>query len=190
MDFEKLKQEAFETAKAHGWHDKELSDETYLLLIITEALDVIKLERFPVDDDCYSFLVHADRQSFECELANNTVTFEKGYQFIIKDRVEDRIAGIIIRCFEFAEMKGINLDYAKRVLDMEMPQNTETLPELMLDLCTCITDNEVTLKTRLNTIVSVVIRYFQQRNIDIEYFINLKMKYNKLYGNKNGDKKY
>lgn len=69
-------------------------------------------------------------------------------------------------------------------------QNTETLPELMLNLCICITDNEVTLKRRLNIIVSVVIRYFQQRNIDIEYFINLKMKYNKLYGNKNGDKKY
>lgn len=27
MDFEKLKQEAFETAKAHGWHDEELPDE-------------------------------------------------------------------------------------------------------------------------------------------------------------------
>ena len=93
MDLNKLRDEAFETAKAHGWHDEELPDETYLLLIITEALDVIKLKRFPVDDDYYSFLVHADRQSFECELANNTVTFEKGYQFIIKDRVEDRIAG-------------------------------------------------------------------------------------------------
>lgn len=45
MDLQKLSQEAFETAKAHGWHDEELPDETYLMLIITEIAEAVQADR-------------------------------------------------------------------------------------------------------------------------------------------------
>lgn len=45
MDLQKLSQEAFETAKAHGWHDIELPDETYLMLIITEIAEAVQADR-------------------------------------------------------------------------------------------------------------------------------------------------
>ena len=45
MDLQKLSQEAFETAKAHGWHDEEQPDETLLMLIITEIAEAVQADR-------------------------------------------------------------------------------------------------------------------------------------------------
>ena len=45
MDLQKLSQEAFATAKAHGWHDEKLPDETYLMLIITEIAEAVQADR-------------------------------------------------------------------------------------------------------------------------------------------------
>ncbi len=45
MDLQKLSQEAFETAKVHSWHDEELPDETYLMLIITEIAEAVQADR-------------------------------------------------------------------------------------------------------------------------------------------------
>ena len=45
MNLNELKNRAYKTAKAHGWHDKELSDETYLMLIITEIAEAVNADR-------------------------------------------------------------------------------------------------------------------------------------------------
>lgn len=39
MNLNDLKDRAYKIAKAHGWHDQELSDETYLMLIISEIAE-------------------------------------------------------------------------------------------------------------------------------------------------------
>ena len=44
MNLNNLSREAYETAKAHGWHDKEYSDEHFLMLIITEIAEAVQAE--------------------------------------------------------------------------------------------------------------------------------------------------
>lgn len=45
MNLNELRDCAYLTAKEHGWHDKELSDETYLMLIITEIAEAVQADR-------------------------------------------------------------------------------------------------------------------------------------------------
>lgn len=45
MNFDELAQEAFATAKAHGWHDTEQPDEHWLMLIITEIAEAVQADR-------------------------------------------------------------------------------------------------------------------------------------------------
>ena len=44
-DLNKLRDRAYSIAKAHGFHEKEYSDETYLMLIITEISEAVNADR-------------------------------------------------------------------------------------------------------------------------------------------------
>ena len=44
-DLNKLRDRAYQIAKAHGFHEKEVSDETYLMLIITEISEAVNADR-------------------------------------------------------------------------------------------------------------------------------------------------
>ena len=44
-DLNKLRDRAYKIAKAHGFHEKEYSDETYLMLIITEIAEAVNADR-------------------------------------------------------------------------------------------------------------------------------------------------
>ena len=45
MDLNKLAKEAYETAREHGWHDEEHSDEHWLMLILTEIAEPVNADR-------------------------------------------------------------------------------------------------------------------------------------------------
>ncbi len=104
MDFEKLKQEAFETAKAHGWHDEEQPDETYLMLIITEIAEAVQADRKDR---------HTDVDLFKASLetyADDDALWKYEFETHVKNSVEDELADIIIRCLDLAALRGIGLD--------------------------------------------------------------------------------
>lgn len=45
MDLNKLRDEAYQIAKEHGWHDKEYSDSHWLMLLITEIAEAVQAHR-------------------------------------------------------------------------------------------------------------------------------------------------
>lgn len=45
MDLNKLRDEAYQIAKEHGWHDKEYSDSHWLMLLITEIAEAVQADR-------------------------------------------------------------------------------------------------------------------------------------------------
>ena len=63
-------------------------------------------------------------------------------------------------------------------------------PKLMYMACEEITYHGYDLTERLNDIVAGIIAYYNKKDIDIEWFITQKMKYNKLRPYKHGNKKY
>lgn len=181
MDFEKLKQEAFETAKAHGWHDEELSDETYLMLIITEIAEAVQADRKDrhTDVDLFKALLET--------YADDDALWKYEFETHVKNSVEDELADIIIRCLDLAALRGIGLDRVPSYVTsycIDKSIAKRDFPTFAYFLTFKAVNGDVT------DVLARVIAYCKLKGIDIEFFIEQKMKYNKLRPYKHGNKKY
>ena len=87
-DLNKLRDRAYSIAKAHGFHEKEISDETYLMLIITEISEAVNADRKGINADIEVF------KSLEISQSDN---WEWNFKYCIKDSVEDELADVVIR---------------------------------------------------------------------------------------------
>ena len=183
MNFDELSQEAYATAKAHGWHDIELPNETYLMLIITEIAEAVQADRKDK---------HAYKDKFLASLKpdDDGDMFSMLFGQYIKNSVEDELSDIVIRCLDMSGLRGIGFDLTYKLLDKGMQEVKETFPEVMYHLCTFISSDGETLRDKLNYCMALIIGYCKQKDIDIEFFIEQKMKYNKLRPFRHGNKKY
>lgn len=180
MDLNKLRDEAFEIAKAHGWHDEELPDETYLMLIITEIAEAVQADRKGR---------YAHKELFDTDEKNENV-WAFNFESYIKNRVEDELADMVIRCLDLAGLKKIDFRYADILLSEGAREVQVSFPELMYMACEEITFHGYDLTERQNELVAGIIAYCNKKGIDIEWFITQKMKYNKLRSFRHGNKKY
>ena len=181
MDFEKLKQEAFETAKAHGWYDEELPDETYLMLIITEIAEAVQADRKDrhTDVDLFKALLET--------YADDDALWKYEFETHVKNSVEDELADIIIRCLDLAALRGIGLDRVPSYVTsycIDKSIAKRDFPTFAYFLTFKAVNGDVT------DVLARVIAYCKLKGIDIEFFIEQKMKYNKLRPYKHGNKKY
>ena len=177
MDLNKLRDEAFEIAKAHGWHDEELPDETYLMLIITEIAEAVQADRKNL---------HADVEAFK--KYDEIIDFKENFERQIKNTVEDELSDVVIRSLDLAGLRGINLSYERRFKE----KTSKFIPfPVFAYLLTSIAANQLyNLKFILSGLIGNIIIYCRQNNIDIEFFIEQKMRYNRLREYKHGNKKY
>lgn len=180
MDLEKLKNEAFETAKAHGWHDEELPDEIYLMLIITEIAEAVQADR--TGD-------HADRRSFDIQTLQGE-DFNSAFEVHIKNSIEDEISDIVIRCLDLAGLHDYDLSRAKAVSGRNLLTIKDDFPKFAYRMCQLLTNEDDSLNERLNYCIVSIIAYCNQKYIDIKWFVTQKMKYNKLRSFRHGNKKY
>ena len=179
-DLNKLRDRAYKIAKAHGFHEKEQSDETYLMLIITEIAEAVNAHRkgHLADIETFEDWIACDHISAH---SNRYITaFDK----TVKDSVEDELADVAIRLLDFAGAKKIYLDdifsydiqygrafsencysFVKNLVDDMRHEN------LCTTICRALRDIE--------NIASCC-------HVDLFKFIDLKMKYNELRPYKNG----
>ena len=45
IDLNRLRDEAYQNAVEHGWHDEDLSTEHFLCLVISELMEAVQAER-------------------------------------------------------------------------------------------------------------------------------------------------
>ena len=183
MDLQKLSQEAFETAKAHGWHDIELPDETYLMLIITEIAEAVQADRKDRRADTARFK--------ECMAAIERTGddwFMTAFAEHIDGTVECELADIIIRCLDLAALHGISLD--------GVTEGTQTfhvrdysLDRLCYALC-CHVTAIIPLRCKIADVMAYTLAWCSFNSIDIGFFVEQKMRFNKLRDYKHGNKKY
>ena len=185
MNFNELSQEAYAIAKAHGWHDEKLPDETYLMLIITEIAEAVQADRkdrhaadIPFKEDVATFDVDDD------------LAWKDDFEFHIKNSVEDELCDIIIRCLDMSALRNCDLSLAKAVTDRNLLTVNDELPKFAFRMCWMLSDETDTLCSRLNYTIAAVIAYCKQKGIDIDFFVEQKMRYNKLRDYKHGNKKY
>ena len=182
MDLQKLSQQAFETAKAHGWHDIELPDETYLMLIITEIAEAVQADRKDR---------HADIGLFKALLETYTdddAVFKYEFETHVKNSVEDEICDVLIRCLDLAALRGVSLD--------GVTGGTQTfhvrdysLARLCYALC-CHVTAIIPLRCKITDVIAYTLAWCSFNSIDIGFFVEQKMRFNKLRDYKHGNKKY
>lgn len=180
MDLNKLRDEAFETAKAHGWHDEELPDETCLMLIITEVSEAVQADRAEN---------YADRLSFDIQMSHGE-DFKTTFDVNIKNSIEDELADVVIRCLDLAGLHDYDLSHAKAVSEHNLLTINDELPKFAYRMCQLLTDEKETVESRINYCIASVIAYCEQKDIDIEWYVTQKMEYNKLRPFRHGNKKY
>ena len=192
MDLQKLSQEAFETAKAHGWHDTEQPDETLLMLIITEIAEAVQADRKNR---------HADVARFkECMNALERVGddwFMTAFAEHIDGTVECEFADVVIRILDFSELRLFGFDSVnkrvRRTYERYKGNGWDagyTLPMFCYTLISNIYDWRKPMEYNLSLVLERLLVYCKLEGIDIDFFVEQKMRYNKLRSFKHGNKKY
>lgn len=178
MDLNKLAKEAYEIAKAHGWHEEENSDEHYLMLILTEIAEAVQADRKDK---------RARVETFKREMEEG---FSCAYYQYMSSTVEDELSDIVIRCFDLEGLRGIDLESVDAIIDDVVGLRED---KGFIDLCYMLsgvaTSNERT-KEKICTIIASVFAYCKFKGIEIEWFVEQKMKYNRLRPFKHGGLKY
>ena len=178
IELNELRDKAYRNAVVHGWHEENLSDEHYLCLVISELMEAVNADRKGM---------HANRANFEYYMKQrkrDDGEFMYAFKHGIKDSVEDELADACIRLLDLAGLRGYDLDN----LDYE-GSDTEDYSEMsftesMYRICVFVTDGFY------NEYLNEIFAFCKDRDIDIFWFIEQKMKYNELRPYKHGDKSY
>lgn len=178
----RLRDEAFETAKAHGWHDGKMPDEHWLCLAASELMEAVDADRKGRYADLQGYLDDvAEYPTYACEF------FEK----YIKDTVEDELADAAIRLLDWAGLKGydVRLDGRSGLTD-DFKSRTFTLGIYSLVQAMVFPFGEDVKKNVAGTSIKYIRLFAESRGIDLMTFIELKMEYNKNRPYRHNNLKY
>lgn len=181
-----LKDRAYKTAVAHGFHEEVKSDAYYLGLVMSEMGKAINKDRK---------VMHAYTKGFEANMARGYLTPCILFEEYIKNSVEDDLADMVIQLLDFAGMKGYKLrttavsgmpskaiieEYANNGLSGSLfylnGALSDALDDGVLGLCVGIVIN----------VISDCFKKFTGSDRDLWWFVEQKMKYNELRPRLNG----
>ena len=100
MNLNKLRDEAYATAKANGWHNEEHSDSHWLMLVITEIAEAVNADRNNSHADIASFKEIMSDIPSGATLAEHNDWFKKAFENHAKNTVEDELSDVVIRCLD------------------------------------------------------------------------------------------
>ncbi len=182
MNWDILRDKAYRNAVVHGWHEENLSDEHFLCLVISELMEAVEADRKGM---------HANQKQFKCYMnlkERSDDEFIYAFKHDIKDSIEDELADACIRLLDFAGLRGYDLDS----FDYE-GSDTEDYSELsftesIFKICVYVTDDFY--NNDLSILLNEICALCQDRNIDILWYIEQKMRYNELRPYRHGNKAY
>lgn len=189
-----LKDRAYKTAIAHGFHEEERPDTYWLGLVMSEMGEAINADQNGL---------HADTKGFEEDLAK--IPFVNGFKDIrdsfeahIKDSLEDELADIVIRLFDFAGLKRyeLNIDSIGHVFSYYVLEGWfegHKLPGVLVSLIGLLIDavKENQLDEYIGTVICVLSDCFEKMtgsDFHLWWFVEQKMRYNELRPRLNGKK--
>lgn len=171
-DLNKLAKEVFEINKTKGYHDEDYSNETFLMLIVTELSEAVEAHRRGK---------RANVNSFDFGINDVGSDFTAAFEHCIKNTIEDELADTVIRLLDLSGLReiGITSDKFNKTFNGSFPENIYEI------LRSFVRPNGLGIK------ISVLIRDVEdlcnQMNIDLWMHVNLKLLYNQI---KPKDKKY
>lgn len=189
INFNELRDRAYNTACRNGWHDEELSDDHCLMMIITEIAEAVQADRNNRHADVAKF---KEWQGNSLPLSEETRTrrFKEDFEAYIKNSVEDELSDVVIRCLDLAGLRKFDLEEVAVLAEMaESIREGKGFTDLCYVLSGISTCDDST-EEKVIGIIAVVLKYCEFTGIDLPFFIRTKMNYNRLRGYHHGGKKY
>lgn len=186
MNLNELRDKAYNTACEHGFHDKKLSNEHCLMLVITELSEAVKADRkglYMTEEDKKEYLF-CQKEKF----------YMYAYDNYIKGSVDEEIADACIRLLDLAGLRNIDFgdwdngweDIVNDILPDAVTKYTFT--EEMFAACRNITDQLDSIEDVVCSSIGVLRVICYVHNIDLELHIEQKMIYNSLREKMHGKK--
>ena len=197
MNLNELRDKAYQCAVKHGWHEENLSNEHFLCLVISELMEAVEADRKGIKSQAVRFNKDMDYLIHELKLYGEK--YDKAYIEIfnryIKDSVEDELADACIRLLDLAGLRSVDLGE----VDFDELKCSEgffdwSFTEAIFSLVCNITDLDYiethSFDSFLRMALVEILVFCVQKDIDIFWYIEQKMKYNELRPYKHGDKNY
>ena len=184
MKLNNLRDNAYQCAVTHGWHEENLSNEHFLCLVISELMEAIEADRKEM---------HADTEAFNkyCDC----IDFKENFERQIKGTVEEELADSCIRLLDLAGLRGVDLGE----IDLDELKCSEgffdwSFTEAIFSLVCNITDSDYIQSHSFDSFLRMalieILVFCVHKGIDIFWYIEQKMKYNELRPYKHGNKSY
>ena len=178
----RLQNQIWDIATTKGWHDKPISPEHYMGLIMTEMAEAVEADRNGrrADLETFNYKMTTLDGSDEC--------FKEMYKRYIKGSIEEEFADVVIRILDMAqEIHGDKMQwtgsYPYGGCYREDRSFIENAWYFIREFLNCgymnITDS-----------VAYMYDWSEHLGIDLDKHIEWKMRYNKLRPYKHGGKKY
>jgi NTP pyrophosphatase (non-canonical NTP hydrolase) len=196
INLNKLRDEAYQNAVEHGWHDEDLSDEHFLCLVISELMEAVQAERKGKRSDVAKF---NEWQGNNIPFSEETRVrrFQEDFEAYIKDSVEDELADVCIRIFDLAGLLGVSFLGVKFPLKIREEiykyKSQKTFTEWCYDLTRFIANYNPWHITTLDFFVNILQEVFIMSKIkgfDFLWHIEQKMKYNRTRPRMHGNNKF
>ena len=181
MNLNKFRDKAYHCAVAHGWHEEEKSHMHWLCLVISELMEAVEADRKGRHANVNMY--HEICRSYIPSIPKKN-GFIFAYEETIKGTVEEELADACIRLFDYAGVTEYDLDdfdYNESDTD---DYSEMTFTESMYNITNYIMEWDITV------VLDEIFAFCRDRNIDIFWHIEQKMKYNELRPYKHGDKNY
>lgn len=188
INLNELRDRAYKTACEHGFHDKELSNEHLLCLVISELMEAVEADRKGKHADRESF-----KSSYEDEEPHDDVNFKYCFEKYIKDTISDELSDAVIRLLDLAGLRGISLELANGdiddcIEDLVEACKDETFTESIYSISTLPVryDGIFDFSITVNDMILSIFGLAKHLDIDLLWHIEQKQKYNELRPMLNG----
>ena len=186
IDLTALRDRAYKTAREHGFHDEELTNEHCFCLVISELMEAVEADRKGKKSNI---------MQFERGISYPMNDFKKVYDYCIKGSIEEELADAVIRLLDLAGLRGIDLNLAMKDLnnnidDMSEACKDETFTESIYAISTLPAryDGLYDFPTTVNDMIMSVFGLACHLDIDLFWHIEQKMQYNELREKMHGKK--
>ena len=191
MNLNELRDRAYKCACEHGFHVTEYPYYHWLMLTICELGEAVEADRNGR---------HADRDMFERTMkdpilkddTDEDIVFYTNFKKYIKDTVEDELADVVIRMLDFAGLMRIDLTNLQAEVDNREAEKSDVdcsdLITSSYAISSVLSDIHEDLEYNVCGTIAGVILYAHRNNIDLEWHIEHKMRYNELRPHLNGKK--
>ena len=185
MNYIKLAKQVHQTAKNKGWWENERPTDRIFALVASELYEAMEADRedrrattedFKGDVQVYKGSSH----QYDPKISEDSA-FKQVFEKQVKDTVEDELADAFIRCLDYLFYRHREYFEVSYKVNIDWKEDfASNIFSINKELC----------MYHIETATAMIISLAEHMDIDLEWHVKQKMKYNDLRSYKHGGKKY